>query len=1065
MNKDKSHSHDHSEASRSESSENPAFWRSPEHRLGQASFPTERDFEYTPTTQEIQETQEGLSRRKFLGFLGATAALAGSAGCIRKPVENILPYAIRPEEIVPGKPIFYATAMNLGDSVLGLLVESQEGRPTKVEGNPEHPTSFGSTHVWAQSAALDIYDPDRSQVPHKKTLRKKVAAAAAHGHGAKKSTGPTWKEALDALRAQVEKAKAKNGGGFALLTGASPSPSFHALLTDLKKKLPDLQIFQDDPTGTPFTKEGLRLLGVADQKQTLALHKADIIVSLEHDFLGSEGESTRQSRLFSLRRKADDSMNRLYVIENQFSSTGTSADHRLRLQSSQVGEFLACLATRLLEDKKIELPAAISGLAGPLKNRAAVALKAHDSKFAKWIQVLADDLAGKKGKAALLVGECQPPRVHALAHLLNVLLGNVGADKPIQFVPALQEAPAGNLQDLAKAIQNKQIESLVILGGNPAYTAPADLDFASLLKQIPYTLHHGLYFDETARKATWHLPASHFLEAWGDLQSFDGTVSIQQPLIAPLYNTVSHLELVAFLSGASETEGHKIVQGYWKAKAPALSFESDWRTWLHDGVQTLHRRPAGKPSFLWDGLSKAWSGVSETIAVSDFEILFSLDSKILDGRFANNAWLQELPDPMSKLTWDNAALVSPKTAAKYQLQNGEFIEIKLQGRKLTLPIFTTPGLAEQTLVLPLGYGRKHGGRIALGAGFNVYPLRSSSTPYIAKGATIQKVARPRYELASTQEHGRLEEPITGKRRDAIFRSTSLSQFKKEPKFVEKFELMPAKKLKSLWKEPNEGGGHQWGMVIDLHSCTGCNVCTVACQAENNISIVGKERVLVGREMHWIRLDRYFTGDVDDPEAVFQPVGCVHCETAPCENVCPVAATAHSPDGMNDMAYNRCIGTRYCANNCPYKVRRFNFFNFAKENDETLPTLKMQRNPDVTVRFRGVMEKCSYCVQRVSAAKIYAKAYTDGVVPDAYAQTKTSPEGVELFTAQHDEVALPACAQACPSHAITFGDINNPKSRVSQLKNDPRNYAVLAELNIKPRTTYLARIYNRNPKLA
>lgn len=1028
-----------------------AFWRSIEDKEGNPTFPASWDYEYTPDAQEIAE-YTNVSRRQFLGLMGASAALAGvvSTGCLRKPVERILPYAKRPEELIPGKPLFFATATHIGNAVLGLLVESQDGRPTKVEGNPEHPMSYGATDVWAQSSVLDLYDPDRGQFPM---------------HAQKQAT---WDALFQALKGQLEKLGKNGGEGLAILSEAIPSPTFHDLLATLKKRLPKSQYFSYDTADTPQTSEGLAMAGAADTQVSYALNKADVLLSIEHDFLGREGDSVRQSRLFAARRKIDKQMCRLYAVEGSFTTTGAAADHRLRLQSSQVGEFLGALVAHLAEQKHIAVDA---GLLANLSKRAEVAKKTHGGDFAKWIPVVAEDLVAHKGRAAVMVGESQPKHVHALGALLNDALGNIGQDKPVQFFSKGNFAAAGSLLDLAASALKGQVQTLIILGGNPVYNAPADVDFAKLLQRIPFSLHQSFYPDETAALTTWYAPMSHYLEAWGDLRATDGTTAIRQPLIAPLYDTISEIEMLSFVAGEASNKGHDLVRAYWKKTAGDAGFEAKWRAWLHDGVIDGTREKVKGVSVKASKLADAWGASPEAVSKGNsFELRFVLDNKVHDGRFANNAWLQELPDPMTKLTWDNAALLSPKTAAALGVSNGTWVEISIQGRKAELPAFFAPGIAENTIVLPLGYGRAWG-RVSKGCGFNTYPLRSSLTMYHAKGASVKKLDKENYELASTQEHGRLEEPITGRsRKDAIFRELPLAGYlelkEKNPGFMEDYELMPKNKIKSLWKEPNERGGHQWGMTIDLTSCTGCNVCTVACQAENNIPVVGKARVLKGREMHWIRLDRYFTGPVENPEAALQPVACVHCETAPCENVCPVAATAHSPDGMNDIAYNRCIGTRYCANNCPYKVRRFNYFNFNKENDEQNAMLQMQRNPDVTVRFRGVIEKCSYCVQRVSEAKIYAKANGDGFVKDAYAFAKVNADGVEVVNAAElKESVVPACAQACPSQAIVFGDINNPQSRVSQHKKEARDYAVLRELNIRPRTTYLAQIRNRNPKLA
>ncbi len=1043
-----------------------SHWRSIEDKEGRSEFSAELDYEYTPTAEEIDAL--GVDRRKFLGMMGASMALAGltATGC-RKPVETILPYNKRPEDLIPGKPMFFATSMNVGLAVQGLLVESQEGRPTKLEGNPDHPNSLGATDVWGQSAVLDLYDPDRSRKP---------------AQGGRETT---WEAFFSAVGGRLKTSRGQQGKGVALLIEESPSPSFQALLSEFKKKLPQAAIFKHDPAGSANSDAGTKLVGAGGHRATYSLRNADRILSIGADFLGVEGDTVRQHREFAARRditsyekkgelsKAE--MNRLYVVESGFSVTGTNADHRLRLRGGELGEFLAGFAGYLLEQKVGTVPSGSSALASLLQKRYKQFGKTHEKQlfqWLKWYKALAEDLGQAQGKSLVWVGESQSSAVHALGFFVNALLGNIGEGKPVRYL-ATEEADTGTLAQLAARIQAGEVKNLFMLGGNPVYTAPGSIDFSTLLQGVDFSVHLSTQLDETSQVATWHVPMNHFLESWGDLRSSDGTVSLQQPLIAPLYGTLSSLELLAYLIGGLPTKGYEIVQTYWKAQAVGKKgdFKQNWRRWLHEGVIQGTAAAAATPSFKWANVADAWRGEPSLPGSDGLDVHFQIDASVCDGRFGNNAWLQELPDPLTKLTWDNAALIGPKTARANSLKDGNWVELGLQGRSLQIPVYVAPGLAEQTIVLPLGYGRDFGGRVAKGAGFNVYGLRPSADTFFASGATLKTLVKGNYKLASTQDHGRmmefsdssvaagygsLTEPTLigskkGHSRVTILREASLEDvghvkgYKSNPEQIEtKYEVMDKSHLHSLWKEPNDKGGQQWGLVMDLNKCTGCNTCVIACQSENNISVVGKERVAVGREMHWIRLDRYFTGEEDDPKVSVQPMTCVHCENAPCENVCPVAATAHSPEGLNDMAYNRCIGTRYCANNCPYKVRRFNFFNFSKENTKTLPLIQMQRNPDVTVRFRGVMEKCSYCVQRITVAKIDAKRDGNGVVPDG--------------------AIVPACQQACPADAIVFGDISNPNSRVSKLKNLKRNYAVLRELNNKPRTSYLARLRNRNSKL-
>lgn len=1040
------------------------YWRSLADREGQAEFSADMDYEYTPSAEELKEL--GLNRRTFVGLMGASMALAGltATGCIRKPVERILPYNRRPEDIIPGNPIHFATAMNIGRSVEGLVVVSQEGRPTKVEGNKDHPITLGATSAFAQASVLDLYDPDRAKKPT---------------HAGRETD---WTEFFSALDKGLVEARKDQGAGLALVVEETPSPTFHALLAELKKKLPKSRVFVHDIASPINETSGLASIGVKRHRPLYQLQNAKRIVGVGSDFLGMEGDTLLNCKNFSKGRDLSayedahtlsdkelaNKMNRLYIVEAGFSSTGMSADHRLRVRASEQPEFLAALAGELLR-LGLKVPAGSEALAKQLKARSENFKKTqakHSQDWKVWIEAVAEDLKSHAGASAVLVGESLEPRAHALGVFINALLQNIGKDKPVQFFPKADEVELEGLQALVAAINSGSVKGLVMMGVNPVYSAPADLNFAAVLDSVPFSVHMSYHYNETSKLATWQVPMNHYLESWGDLRSTDGTVSIQQPLVAPLYGTLSALELLAHLVGDQPVKGHQLVQGYWKQQIKGISFDRKWRRWLHEGFIGGTRGAHGMPTFKWDAAPATWSDAPGSSFTKGVEVLFKADSKVYDGRFANNAWMQELPDPLSKLTWDNAAWINAATAKKSNLDNGEWITLKVGSKKLNLPVYIVPGLAEDTVVLPLGYGHNIG-RIAKDAGFNVYPLRTSSTLHFAGNASFSKIiGKDRYLLASTQEHGRKETSYAGfgslevptimgvkyGKRDSILRQSSLKEYQEDPKRFEKMEVMPKKKLKSLWKEPNETSGQQWGMAIDLTRCNGCSACVVACQAENNTPVVGKERVRIGREMHWVRIDRYFNTDsnfnepsqVDDVEVINQPMACVHCENAPCENVCPVAATTHTPSGLNDMAYNRCIGTRYCSNNCPYKVRRFNYFNYTKENDGLVPAMQMLRNPDVTVRFRGVMEKCSYCVQRINAATIKAKAEGNGFVKDG------------------DIVA--ACQQVCSFDAVAFGDITDETSKVSKAKKRDRNYAVLAELNNKPRTTYLARIRNRNAKL-
>ena len=1017
------------------------------------------------------DTEDGVSRRGFMGLAGATLAAASSAltGCIRKPTEHIVPYSKRPEDLVPGEPVFFATAAYVGGEVLGLLVESQEGRPTKVEGNPKHPASGGKAGSLAQASVMGLYDPDRSQKPH--------------NNGSESS----WKALWTAVEGTGSRG---DDAGVAVLVDDRPSPTLDRLLAEFQGKT-GAKVFSYAPGARVNSNAGADLVGMTGQRANYDFSKASVVLSLDSDFLGVGGSTVDQGGFASARRVVEptDEMNRLYCVESVFSLTGTMADHRLRFPSSHMGSFLGALATELIAGG-LALPSSASGLAKALSSHG------MDEKHGPWVKALATDLLAHKGASLIVVGEGQSAAVHGLGYLLNSALGNVG--QALSFVKRSGVSGAGSIGNLAQALESGSVSTLVILGGNPAYDAPADIGFGELMAKAGTTIHLSDRIDETSSLATWHVPEAHYLEAWGDLTSADGTVAIQQPLIAPLYGAVSAIELLAHLSGSGSTAGRDLVVETWKS-AGGLNFEQSWRSWLHDGlVEAVEAAPVAvaapveevaaeaggdevaaeagsdeveaapaegeenalaamvaaepataSPTLDFSGLESVWSGMgSHSVSADSLELQFRLDATVYDGSYGNNPWLQELPDPMTKLTWDNAAIMNPLTAKGLGVATGDVVSIKVGDRSLDIAVFVMPGAVDYSILLPLGYGREKAGRFAAGAGFNTYSLRTTTamnSVVLPPGSVTPSGST--YELCSTQDYGRLDPRVETpfgavqyQRRTSV-REASLDEFRKKPDFVTSYEVMAAEKLNSLWTEPNERLGQQWGMSIDLNVCTGCSACTIACQAENNIMVVGKDRIAKGREMSWIRMDRYFTGDEDEPQAVVQPVACAHCETAPCEQVCPVAATAHSPDGLNDIAYNRCIGTRYCANNCPFKVRRFNFFNYSKENDAELPLGALQKNPDVSVRFRGVVEKCTYCVQRVNRAKIEAKVDGGGVVEDGR--------------------ITPACAQACPTDAIIFGDINDKDSRVSKAKAESRTYAMLAELNIHPRTTYQGKLRNTN----
>lgn len=1012
------------------------YWRSIEELAESPDLLAKMKNEFPSGAAELEVTP-GVDRRSFLGIIGASAAFAGvtTTGCIRKPREKILPYNKRPEDLIEGKPQFYASAGRFGGSVFGLLVTSYEGRPTKIDGNPSHPMSLGATNTFAQAAVLDVYDPDRS----KSVLQNGNAI----GSGSIKELKKSLADAAAKL-----KESAPDGSKLALLVEATPSPTLNSVIKNFTSQFAGARVAIHDPAMRWQESEALALLGYKNAQLLTRLENADVIAAFDSDPLGLEGDVVRNSKMFAAKRRSVDEsgiMSRLYVAEPAFTNTGAVADHRLSLRASAIGESILALAAALAA-QGVQLPQELVTRGQQIS-----------SPNANWLKALATDLRLNKGRSLVLVGQNQKAWVHSAAFAINYALANIGSTVEVR---SSTTAEAISLSQLATLIKQGSVDTLVTIDANPVYAAPADLKFAELYKGLKYSIHLGYHADETALASSVHFPKSHFLEHWGDLVSTDGTAAIVQPIIEPLYASLNELSFVAGLTGTDKSS-YDLVRDYWKTQTTS-GFETAWRRWLHDGVISNQQGSifSNEPNFASLSGQLAGIGVSPAPTASSMELLITLDRSVYDGRYANNAWLQEIPDTITKLTWDNAALLSPKTAKEKGIRSGDFVEIAVKQdseQKLKAAAFVVPGVAENTVALSLGYGRTgFKGQVSTGTGFNAYTLLSRDG-YSALGVSVTKVSGT-YELATTQEHGvsdyRYDTEVGAEalKTRGVMREVTLASYKKDPTLesnFKKFELGKKENHRTLlWKQPNEVRGNQWGMAIDLNSCTGCNACTAACQAENNISVVGKKRVLMSREMHWIRIDRYFTGNVDNPDSIqasFQPLACAHCETAPCEQVCPVAATVHGVEGTNDIAYNRCIGTRYCANNCPYKVRRFNYFNYSKENDADNPLYAMQKNPRVTVRFRGVIEKCSYCIQRVNAARIEAKI-----------------RGEEIL---RDGAVVTACQQVCPTEAITFGNLaDEVDSKVKQLKASPRNYAVLSELALQPRTTFLAKVRNTNPEL-
>jgi Fe-S-cluster-containing dehydrogenase component len=929
---------------------------------------------------------DAVGRRRFLELLGASLAMVGASACA-PPREQIVPYVRPPQDVVPGKALYFATAHVLDGFADGLLVESHLGRPTKVEGNPRHPASLGATDAFAQASILGLYDPTRSQAL---TFNGQIR---------------TFADFLRDVRARLDQLRPSGGGGLRILSESVTSPTLAAQFAQLMASYPNAVWHRWQAVHRDHALAGAQLAFGQAVHTRYRFDAADVVLTLDADPLGWGPGQVRSIRELAGRRQPErGAMNRVYAVESTLSSIGALADHRLAVPARAVEPIAWALAGAL-------------GV-----STGAAAVQAPGGLPANWLQAVADDLRAHGPTALVVPGEGQPPTVHALAHAINAALGSVGTTveytDPVEVEPVDQTA---SLRQLTADMAAGQVQLLLILGGNPAYTAPADIPFASNLARVASTIHVGAYDDETAELCRWHVPQLHPLETWSDARAYDGTASILQPLIAPLYQGWSMHEVLAAFGDQPETSGHDSVKGVWQTSlGGGADFEQTWRTLLNDGVVASTRLPAKQvaPRANWA------SGITPPAAPdpASLEIVYRPDPSVYDGRFASNGWLMELPRPFSKLTWDNVALVSPATAERLGIANEDVVELRYQGRTVRAPVWLQPGQADGVVGVTLGYGRRRGAGAGTGVGFDVNRLRSSGAPWFDGGLEVVRTG-DRYSLATTQGHYDMQG------RDLVKTATVQGGAAVDTS-------APTTSLYPAVAYP----GNAWGMVIDQSACVGCNACIVACQSENNIPVVGKQEVGRGREMQWLRLDTYYAGAPDSPRVLQQLVPCMQCENAPCELVCPVGATSHSDEGLNDMTYNRCVGTRYCSNNCPYKVRHFNFFQYS---DFDTPVLKLGRNPEVTVRSRGVMEKCTYCVQRISAARIQAERENRPVA---------------------DGEVVTACQAACPANAIVFGNLNDPASAVAHARASRRTYALLAELNTRPRTTYQAVVRNPNPAM-
>jgi MoCo/4Fe-4S cofactor protein with predicted Tat translocation signal len=991
------------------------YWRSVDEL---ADTPAFREMVQREFPAQAAEWIDPVSRRGFLKVMGASLALAGLSGCTKQPDEPIYPYVKEPEDLVLGRPVYFASAMPFNTGAVPVLVKSDAYRPIKVDGNPDHPVNRGSSDPLTQGSLLDLYDPDRSQ---RVICRGEVREFAAF---------------LAVFRAMLADKKASGGAGLYILSDTVTSPTLAAQWKAAQQKYPNAKWLQWDPVNRDSAYSASKTAFGDYYDAQYRLQDADVIVSLDADFLSgiTHPGFLRLAADYAARRKlldANSPMNRLYAVESAPSTTSFKAEHRLALKAGEVASFAAALAAAVGAGGSSTQPP--SGPAG------------------KFLSAVAADLKANAGKCVVIPGEQQSPQVHLAAIAINQALGNVG--KTVVYTETVNPMPSIQGQDivtLVNDIKAGKVDWLLILNANPVYTAPVDLHFEEAIGNVKTTAHLGSHLNETGVVTEWHINGTHYLESWSDTRAYDGTATVIQPMIDPLYGGKSAHDVIQSMLDDPDTSPYDAVRKTWQANL-GPDGEHGWRKILHDGMVA---GTAFQPKTV-SANTAALSVTAPNYPDGTVEVIFRADPNIYDGRYANVGWLQEIPKPVTSMSWDNAALMSYPTLAKFGLAEQDVVAIESNGNTVLAPVMAVPGHPDGSVTVYLGYARRNGGRVAGGLGFNAYAIRSSNALLFASGATMKKTGQT-YEFAVTKSHyqdhrsiaaggdGSGDHSLEGNEAATrgIIRYATLDEFKQNPNFAHEGEDVPEDpdpdtSMFSNWRYDKNA----WGMAIDMNSCVGCNACVVSCYAENNIAVVGRHNTQTGRIMQWLRIDTYFEGDLDAPKAHFQPMTCQQCENAPCEQVCPVGATVHSPEGLNVMVYNRCVGTRYCSNNCPYKVRRFNFLLFSDFETESL---KLMRNPDVTVRSRGVMEKCSYCVQRISAAKISADKENRDI---------------------RDGEVVTACQQACPTGAIVFGNINDRASKVRKLKLQQRNYGVLADLNTRPRTTYIAEVFNPNPELA
>ncbi|RAP32757.1 hypothetical protein DID75_04130 [Candidatus Marinamargulisbacteria bacterium SCGC AG-410-N11] len=1015
-----------------------SYWKSIGELEGDSSFSRFKYREF----QEGASEMEGVGRRSFLKLLGASAGFAGLSGCsIRKPSQKIYSYSKQPEYVVPGKSLYYATSMQHGEQVMGLIVGTYEGRPTKIEGHVGHLDSMGATTMIQQASILNLYDPDRLRAPL---------------FGSEESSWADFYQWYQGAGVMDSK-----GDGVAFLVSSQMSPSFYYMKNKLMKKYPLIKWYGYDAINSDEVYQGLLEVTGFEVEPVYHFDKAKTIISLDSDFIGNDESQVENTRSFLKNRDPEKSeMSRMYVFEPSFTLTGSKADHRVQVRSGDVEDVLCVILDQLSKRRLVSLP---KELISVIEKRA-VSVRGILNRGLR--DSIVDDIRLGKSGALFVAGRRQSKRVHSMCYLVNSALGSkcVSYNKRrFSEDSMVKRRSLDSLSELVVDISSKKVNTLFILGGDPVYSQISDIFLNEKLDSLSNVIHLTESFNDTSAKSKWVLPLSHYLETWSDLLSKHGQHSIVQPMIKPMYDSLSVNEFLNSLLLSSKKTGYQILRESLISSKGSKLVNSNLKKWIHEGIISKSNRKINTSV-----RSNRYLNDLKKLVINDrsnLEITFNNCSKLYDGSFANNGWLQELPDPLTKLAWDNAAIISPVFAKKNNINHGDIIEIQVGKNRIETPVMVMPGHVDNSISLTVGYGRKEVGRVGKGVGVNVNQLRSVDNFYVNsnQNITINKKDKT-YLLATSQEHWSIDDGknINGSRQNGrpIVREANKDEYRNENVFkdIMKGEPLPAYGAKSPWKDVAYDKGNQWGMSIDLSKCTGCNACVIGCQAENNIPIVGKEEFANGREMHWIRVDRYFEGEIEDPRVVTQPVTCLHCENAPCEQVCPVNATVHSDEGTNDMVYNRCVGTRYCADNCPAKVRRFNFFDYNQRNPQSAvkdrqhlfdfikepdKSIQKQFNPNVTVRMRGVMEKCTFCMQRIRS-----------VMSGVQNKNEKLKDG-QLQT---------ACQQVCPADAISFGDILDKKSKVVNQKKSKRNYDILEQLHLKARTSYLANITNQNKSI-